>query len=106
MNKGRQIVPSWVLLATAALAFAAIADLPYGYYRLLRWIVCAVAIASAIRLKDSPGWMWGMGFVAVVFNPIAPLHFEKAAWRVLDAAAGILFITLLKKQRISSKVKN
>ena len=97
MDQSKKIVPNWVLLATAAFAFVAIADIPYGYYRVRRWVVCAVAIASALRLKDSPGWMWGMGFVAVVFNPIAPIHFDKTVWRVLDGGTGLFFLLALRK---------
>ncbi|MDA0765597.1 MAG: hypothetical protein O3A87_03080 [Verrucomicrobia bacterium] len=90
-------LPPWVLLATAILAFVAIADLPYGFYRLVRWVVFAVGLAAAFRMKDSPGWMWGMGFVALVFNPIVPLHFDKVVWRFLDAGAGAYFVVAFRK---------
>ena len=79
----KQLLPDWVLIATAGFAFVAIADLPYGYYRLLRWVACAVAVA------------WALGLVALVFNPLVPVHFEKATWRVLDAAAGVSFLCVL-----------
>lgn len=94
MKKGNQIIPNWVLLATAALAFVAIADLPYGYYRFLRWIVCAVAIASAIQLhkEQRQGLAWVLGAVALLFNPLVPVHFEKATWRIFDGAAGVAFL--------------
>ena len=37
MDHKKQLLPAWVLIATAAFAFVAIADLPYGYYRLLHF---------------------------------------------------------------------
>ena len=94
MDQSNKIVPNWVLLVTAAFAFVAIADLPYGYYRLLRWVVCAVAIASAIQLHGvkRQGWAWVLGTVALLFNPLIPMHFEKATWRVFDGAAAVAFL--------------
>lgn len=94
MKNENQIVPNWALLATAAFAFVAIADLPFGYYRLLRWVVCAVAIASAIQLHGGKrqGWAWVLGAVALLFNPLVPVRFEKATWRVFDGAAGVTFL--------------
>jgi hypothetical protein len=99
MEQKGQIVPNWVLLGTAAFAFVAIADLPYGYYRLLRWVACAVAIASAIQLhrgqRQRQGWAWVLGGVALLFNPLVPVHFEKATWRIFDGAAGLVFLGVL-----------
>ncbi len=105
MDRNNRIVPNWVLLATAIFAFVAIADLPYGYYRLLRWVVCAVAIASVIQLHrgQRQGWAWVLGAVAVLFNPLVPVHFDKATWRVFDGAAGVAFLGVL--WRISGKEK-
>lgn len=94
-------LPRWVVLVAAILAFLAIADLPYGFYRLLRWVVFLVALATAFRLRDSPGWMWGMGVVAVVFNPILPLHFDKAVWRVLDGGAGMVLLLGFRKLKLA-----
>ena len=101
MDQSNKIVPNWVLLATAAFAFAAIADLPYGYYRLFRWVVCAVAIASAIQLhgEKRQGWAWVLSAVALLFNPLVPVHFEKATWRVFDGAAGAVFLVVLLTNR-------
>jgi hypothetical protein len=101
----KQWLPRWVLLATAAFAFVAIADLPYGYYRLLRWVVCAVAIASALQLHGGRrlGWAWILGAVALLFNPLVPVHFEKATWRIFDGAAGVAFLGVLYLDRKGTK---
>ena len=101
MEKENQIVPGWVLLATAVFAFVAMANLPYGYYRLLRWVVCAVAIASVIQLHrgQRPGWAWVLGAVAVLFNPLVPVPFGKETWRVFDCAAGVAFLGVLHLAR-------
>ncbi|MGL4399944.1 MAG: DUF6804 family protein [Luteolibacter sp.] len=97
MENGKQIVPNWVLLAAALFAFVAIADLPYGFYQLLRWVVCAVAVASAIQLHrtNRQGWVWALGGIAVLFNPLMTVGFDKATWRIFDGAAGIAFLAVL-----------
>ncbi|MCF7731723.1 MAG: hypothetical protein K9N23_08540 [Akkermansiaceae bacterium] len=97
MSDSRHIVPTWVLIGAAAFAFVAVADLPYGYYRLLRWVTCAVAVGSAIQLHRTgrDAWAWALGAVAVLFNPFVPVHFGKETWRVLDAATGAVFLVVL-----------
>ena len=94
MNEGNKIVPSWALLATAALAFVAIADLPYGYYLFLRWIVCGVAFAAAIQFfaEERKGWAWVLGAVVILFNPFFPLHYAKAVWRIFDGVTGLVLL--------------
>lgn len=97
MESPKTIVPPWVILITAALCFAAIADLPYDYYRFLRWAVSVVAIFSAIQMHriNRQGWVWVLGAVVILFNPVIPISFEKSTWRIVDGAAGIVFICIL-----------
>ena len=33
-----------------------------------------------------------MGIVAIVFNPIIPLHMSKEFWKVLDFVTAVIFI--------------
>lgn len=108
MEKEKQIVPNWVLMVTAVFAFVAMADIPYGYYRLLRWVVCAVAIASAIQLHrgQRQGYAWVLGLVAVLFNPLIPVHFAKDTWRALDGAAGFTFLGVLHLVQRDKKKHN
>ncbi len=99
-----QIVPTWVLLGGSLFAFVAIADLPYGYYQLLRWTTCGVAIALAVQLYRTShiGWVWALGILAVLFNPLIPIHFERETWRIFDGTAGFLFLAafiITKKQK-------
>lgn len=97
MTATSRFLPYWVLVAAAVISFVAIADLPYGFYRLLRWITCGVAIASAVQLHHNrhTGWVWALGIVALIFNPLIPFHFAKDTWRVFDFFAGALFFVTL-----------
>lgn len=98
METPKTIVPIWVILLTAVLCFAAIADLPYNYYRFLRWAVCAVAIVSAIQMHrfNRQGWVWILGTVAILFNPLVPISFEKTTWQIIDGSTGVVFLYILR----------
>jgi predicted lysophospholipase L1 biosynthesis ABC-type transport system permease subunit len=94
----KSIVPVWVTLATGLFCLIAIADLPYGFYTLLRWVVCVVGGLLAVESyrQGRMGWVWAFGIIALLFNPIAKFAFDKEVWRVFDAAAGICFLVRLK----------
>jgi len=67
--------------------------LPYGYYTLLRLVVCGTAIFTAVNASkmDKQGWMWILGFIALLFNPIIPIHLEKQLWVIIDLIVAIIF---------------
>ena len=108
MDNSSQILPRWVLIGAAVLCFVAIADLPYGFYRLVRWVACGVAIASAVQLYRNGriGWVWTMGVVALVFNPIFPFYFPRSAWMIFDAGAGACFFTVFWQTRPTKREAN
>jgi hypothetical protein len=97
MLENKQILPHWVLIAVSLFCFIAVVELPYGFYKLLRWVVCGVAIASAVQLhlNHHMGWVWALGIVALIFNPLIPFYFPRDVWRVIDAAAGASFLVTL-----------
>ncbi|MFA4994172.1 MAG: DUF6804 family protein [Bdellovibrionales bacterium] len=77
-----------------ALLFLAIAPLPYGYYTFLRIAIC---VASAIFLyaawseNNKSIWVFVWGGIAILFNPIIPIHLSKEVWGVIDIFVGMLF---------------
>ena len=75
---------------------------PYGYYQLLRFVVCGVSAYIAFNAyqwqKIGVGWLFG--FVAFLFNPLIPIHLSREIWQVIDFICAILFIVsafILKK---------
>lgn len=100
------IVPFWVTLATGLFCLVAIADLPYGFYMLLRWVVCIVGALLALESyrQGSMGWVWVFGAIAFLFNPIFRFSFDKEVWRVFDAVAGTCFLVRLRKTKNGTPV--
>jgi hypothetical protein len=80
-------------LAPAALLLVALLPLPYGFYTLLRLVVsgCAAALAViAFRRVDSTALLYGA--IAILFNPIIPVHLDRSTWTVLDVMAAAWFL--------------
>lgn len=94
MCDSRIIVPRWVAILVALLCFAAVANLPYGFYKLLRWVVCGVSIALACQSHERGrlNWVWIFSLLALIFNPLFRMPFEKEVWRVFNVLAGVVLI--------------
>jgi hypothetical protein len=97
MKKENQFVPNWVLLLVAVLALVAIADMPYDFYRLLRWLTFGVSIALGVEKfrEREMGWLWSLGIIALIFNPLVPFDFERGIWRIFNICASVIFLSIL-----------
>jgi len=62
----------------------------YGVYQLSRWALCAAAIYGVMNLKS--GWQWILGGVALLFNPILPIHSSRDVWQAVDGLAAGVFL--------------
>ena len=83
---------------SAVMLLIAIFPLPYGYYTLLRWVVCLSAIFSAWVANElkKKSWLLLMTVIALLFNPIAPVHLDKGTWVIIDLIVAILFFSSIK----------
>jgi hypothetical protein len=68
---------------------------PYGYYMLLRVVVAATALLLAgliyQQAKSFTLWLGLFLIVAIVFNPIVPLHLTRGVWSILNVLAAAIF---------------
>jgi hypothetical protein len=84
-----------VWLIPAALLVAALIPWPYGYYVFLRLIVagCAAFLAywSYQRTDRMNAWAVTMTAVAILFNPLIPVHLNRELWALLDLAGAAVF---------------
>jgi len=85
------IIPSIVVMILLLIAIFPIEE--YGYYILLRWIVCLTAIYIAYFSYEAEKiyWTWIGGIIALIFNPLIPLHLGKDVWIVVDFIAAVIF---------------
>jgi len=95
--------PHLILAIIAALTlFGALGRWPYGYYQLLRWVTCGAAVFVAFMAYNwKKLWAtWLFGFIAVLFNPLIPIHLNRELWQPIDVICALLFVAvafILKK---------
>ena len=91
----RLSLPTPIFLIPAILLLVALAPLPYGYYVLLRIVVCAASAFIAYREYSKSGvissWFLMMVGIALIFNPIIPIHLSREIWAPIDIFAALAF---------------
>lgn len=96
----KYIKQNWFTILVGIMLLLAIPSIwPYSYYQLLRWVVTMVACYNVYLAHESKqnNWMIIMGIIAVLFNPIAPIHLDKSTWGFLDLiASGVMFYSVNK----------
>jgi hypothetical protein len=113
----RALYIAW-LIATGTLWLAIAGKHPYLFYTQLRWICCAVFILSVFAFVYSaideyrswkykspsvvPAVMFHLAIAAlfaagaVLFNPVAPFHFRRETWLLLDKLSlGVVIVFAL-----------
>jgi len=67
--------------------------LPYGFYTLLRIIVCGTATYFTWRDWNVRIRTWPLAFavVAILFNPVLPIRLSRSDWFLIDLAVAALF---------------
>lgn len=76
---------------------------PYGYFVLLRWVIAGIALFILWIAYNSQkmGWVWIMGGITLLFNPLLPIHLDKSIWQVIDSVVALTFLVSIFK--ISTK---
>jgi len=77
------------IIAILALTAAFLPGLPYGYFVLLRWLICGVSVFLSVQCWKRGRTGWGITYLCMagIFNPIEPVHLGRSVWGVVDIAA-------------------
>jgi hypothetical protein len=99
LEKRPHLIPC---IIAAIMLFLALAPWPYGYYQLLRFVVCGISVYAAFLAYNwHKIWAtWLFGFIAVLFNPLIPIHLSLEVWQPIDVICAVLLIfgvVVLKK---------
>ena len=95
---GRNPYLAILLSITIILLFASLlTGLPYAYFQILRWVACATFCFGAYSSyqRKIRFLIWVFIAFAILFNPIAPIRFNRHTWELIDVATGILAIAPL-----------
>jgi len=82
------------IIGVIMLAWALIPANPYGYYILLRFVVCGVFIYLAVKAYELKkiGWVWALGITAAIYNPVLRTHLTREIWSLVNIATIALLI--------------
>jgi hypothetical protein len=82
-------------VASALMLFFAAYDVrPYAFYQIIRWLVCSTSILLAVNAYrwDNKWAPWLFAVTAILFNPIAPIHFARETWAIIDRIAAVVML--------------
>jgi hypothetical protein len=69
--------------------------MPYGFYTLLRLVVTITAglVAYGWLQRDRGSVVpFAFGGIAILFNPLIPVHLSRAAWAPIDLVVAAAFL--------------
>jgi len=97
MNKKSMNHKTFTLIASIMLILAIPSGWPYAYYQILRWVVSITGVINAFQAHEEGkmNWVWIMGGITILFNPIVPVYLDKGLWVILDMIAAFLMFTWL-----------
>ncbi|MGD0905718.1 MAG: DUF6804 family protein [Terracidiphilus sp.] len=94
------------VMSIIALFIAIYSDMPYDFFVLLRVLVFVTCIAcvTALWKTDRKGttWLWIMVVIAMVYNPLLPIHLKRETWELINfltIAVFCLLCFLIKSHR-------
>ena len=97
-------------IIAAIMLFCALAPWPYGYYQLLRFVVCGAALYTAFMAYNwQKIWAaWLFGVVAILFNPLIPIHLSRELWQPIDVICALTFtfIAITLKKPVKTLVEH
>lgn len=65
---------------------------PYGYYVILRIVLCIICAYLAFRANElaTNAWVWILGVIALIYNPIVKVHLNREIWTAVNIATIIV----------------
>ncbi len=76
--------------------FIALFNNPYSYYQILKWVISisSAYLANYYFKGNNEKYTWVFVVIAVLYNPIAPIHFVRSTWEIVNIITiGIYFYT-------------
>lgn len=100
MSENQKLFVIWPAIVAAVVILLALLSWPYGVYTLLKGVTAVIATYYAYelyRVSQSSGiWFWIMVLVAILLNPIIPVHLnDKSIWQIVDVVVGLLFLGMV-----------
>jgi hypothetical protein len=81
------------------MSLVALGSMPYGYYMLLRFVLCVVCVYYLLQSSPvlSSGHRVALGGLAVLYNPVLPVHLaSKPLWSLVNLGT-VIYLWVLAK---------
>ena len=77
-----------LIITLLFLILAVFGSFPYGFYTLLRFVVtifCGYVAYLLYKVFEGKNYLYVLyGFLAILFNPVIPIHLDREIWQVID----------------------
>ena len=92
-------------LILAALFFLCLANMPYGFYNLVRFVAMIAFAVYAYFYHEKNNDKLAIAFLslAVLFQPLLPIHLGRVLWNIVDVVVAIFLIILYIKENYQKK---
>ncbi len=94
-------------IAAFTLFLALLDGWQYGFFTILRFVVFSTTayVAYLAHQDQKEGWTWLLGAIAVLFNPLIPIHLTRDVWVVIDFITAISLIFAMFKLKFTGESK-
>lgn len=102
---GQEIVRPLLLVAAVACFAAVLPVWPYGFFTLLRLLVCAAAALTIVAAPAEPrlrAHRAPLVILALLFNPFVPVHLRSEVWFPIDLAVGAYLLVVRRRVGVPS----
>lgn len=92
-------INSIVIVLIILLFWALVPINPYSYYILLRVIMFIFNLILSLKIdkQNRKIWLLIFIFISFLYNPIFPIHLNRAIWSIINIATIIIYLTYLYK---------
>ena len=90
-NKNKNIA---IIISVIFLFLALLEGWPYGFFTLLRLVVFGTTayLTWLAYRSEKQAWIWIFCFLALVFNPVIPLHLGRDLWIAIDLLVAVFLL--------------
>ena len=90
----------YIKLILAALFLLCLADMPYGFYTLVRFVAMIAFAVFAYSYYEKKDNKLAIAFLslAVLFQPLLPIYLGRTLWNIVDVIVAVFLIILFFKE--------